>query len=236
MTCLICKQKGHQKKICPAKSSVPATSGSVSGVDSASTSMPAAVCANVASSTSMPVVVSASVTASSNMSFAASVEYVAPTSRRNKQRKRVGGFGVYINQSTGTQILNGFCNKKRNRRAGTTSEEETPMELLSYSFSKKKGMPISIWEFHLEARGKPAVEGGEVFTALSGDLRNQNMGKVHGSLARAGKVRGQTPKVAKQDKKKKPRGRAHKRMQYNRRFVTAGNFIILLFIFTRVSI
>lgn len=47
-------------------------------------------------------------------------------------------------------------------------------------------------------------------------------GKVHGSLARAGKVRGQTPKVAKQDKKKKPKGRAHKRMQYNRRFVTAG--------------
>ncbi len=27
-------------------------------------------------------------------------------------------------------------------------------------------------------------------------------GKVHGSLARAGKVRGQTPKVQKQDKKK----------------------------------
>ncbi|CAL5443299.1 unnamed protein product [Camellia sinensis] len=50
---------------------------------------------------------------------------------------------------------------------------------------------------------------------------NTTMGKVHGSLARAGKVRGQTPKVAKQDKKKKPRGRAHKRMQYNRRFVTA---------------
>jgi small subunit ribosomal protein S30e len=48
-----------------------------------------------------------------------------------------------------------------------------------------------------------------------------NAGKVHGSLARAGKVRGQTPKVAAQDKKKKPRGRAHKRMQYNRRFVTA---------------
>ncbi|KAA0032460.1 40S ribosomal protein S30-like [Cucumis melo var. makuwa] len=46
-------------------------------------------------------------------------------------------------------------------------------------------------------------------------------GKVHGSSARADKVRGQTPKVAKQDKKKKPRGHAHKRMQYNRRFVTA---------------
>ncbi len=59
-------------------------------------------------------------------------------------------------------------------------------------------------------------------------------GKVHGSLARAGKVRGQTPKVAKQDKKKKPTGRAHKRMQYNRRFVTAGmlkNLTILLSIY-----
>ena len=54
------------------------------------------------------------------------------------------------------------------------------------------------------------------------DLVYFGAGKVHGSLARAGKVRGQTPKVAKQDKKKKPRGRAHKRMQYNRRFVTAG--------------
>ena len=47
-------------------------------------------------------------------------------------------------------------------------------------------------------------------------------GKVHGSLARAGKVRGQTPKVQKADKKKTPKGRAHKRLQYNRRFVTAG--------------
>lgn len=47
-------------------------------------------------------------------------------------------------------------------------------------------------------------------------------GKVHGSLARAGKVRGQTPKVPKQEKKKKPRGRAMKRIQYNRRFVNVG--------------
>ena len=39
------------------------------------------------------------------------------------------------------------------------------------------------------------------------------MGKVHGSLARAGKVRGQTPKVAKQDKKKLPKGRAIKRLK-----------------------
>jgi len=44
-------------------------------------------------------------------------------------------------------------------------------------------------------------------------------GKVHGSLARAGKVRAQTPKVDKQEKKKKKRGRAFRRMQYNRRYV-----------------
>ncbi|KAI3364436.1 hypothetical protein L3Q82_011233 [Scortum barcoo] len=49
-------------------------------------------------------------------------------------------------------------------------------------------------------------------------------GKVHGSLARAGKVRGQTPKVRlffvdKQEKKKKKTGRAKRRIQYNRRFV-----------------
>ncbi len=45
---------------------------------------------------------------------------------------------------------------------------------------------------------------------------------MHGSLARAGKVRGQTPKVAKQEKKKNPKGRAMKRIKYNRRFVNVG--------------
>ncbi|TPX69082.1 hypothetical protein SpCBS45565_g02744 [Spizellomyces sp. 'palustris'] len=47
------------------------------------------------------------------------------------------------------------------------------------------------------------------------------MGKVHGSLARAGKVKGQCPKVEKQEKKKKKTGRAKKRILYNRRFVNA---------------
>ncbi|KAG6873695.1 hypothetical protein C0995_012157 [Termitomyces sp. Mi166 len=42
---------------------------------------------------------------------------------------------------------------------------------------------------------------------------------VHGSLARAGKVKSQTPKVEKQEKKKTPKGRAKKRILYNRRFV-----------------
>merc|ERR1711983_500642 len=44
-------------------------------------------------------------------------------------------------------------------------------------------------------------------------------GKVHGSLARAGKVRGQTPKVEAGEKKKKKTGRAKRRIQYNRKFV-----------------
>jgi large subunit ribosomal protein L40e len=52
-------------------------------------------------------------------------------------------------------------------------------------------------------------------------LRLRGGGKVHGSLARAGKVKGQTPKVAKQDKKKLPTGRAKKRITFNRRFVNA---------------
>merc|ERR1739842_234512 len=44
-------------------------------------------------------------------------------------------------------------------------------------------------------------------------------GKVHGSLSRAGKVKGQTPKVEKKEKKKAKTGRAKRRIQYNRRFV-----------------
>ena len=53
-----------------------------------------------------------------------------------------------------------------------------------------------------------------------GALKVITMGKVHGSLARAGKVKGQTPKVEAQEYKKSlPRGRAKKRLQYNRRYV-----------------
>jgi small subunit ribosomal protein S30e len=45
------------------------------------------------------------------------------------------------------------------------------------------------------------------------------MGKVHGSLTRAGKVRKQTPKVEKADKLKKNKvGRAKKRQQYKKKF------------------
>ena len=46
------------------------------------------------------------------------------------------------------------------------------------------------------------------------------MGKVHGGLARAGKVRNNTPKVTpSEDKAKDKVGRSKKRFLFNRRFV-----------------
>ncbi|EEB06245.1 40S ribosomal protein S30 [Schizosaccharomyces japonicus yFS275] len=51
------------------------------------------------------------------------------------------------------------------------------------------------------------------------------MGKVHGSLARAGKVKSQCPKVEKQEKPKQPKGRAYKRLLYVRRFVNVTNMV-----------
>ena len=48
------------------------------------------------------------------------------------------------------------------------------------------------------------------------------MGKVHGSLAQAGKVRNVTPKVPKQEKEKPVRGRANMRRLYNKRFLAVN--------------
>jgi small subunit ribosomal protein S30e len=69
------------------------------------------------------------------------------------------------------------------------------------------------------------LDHGALLSACASDLSTLELevrmlgGKVHGSLARAGKVKGQTPKVEKGEKKKKKTGRAKRRMQYNRRFV-----------------
>ncbi|KAH0786684.1 40S ribosomal protein S30 [Histomonas meleagridis] len=48
------------------------------------------------------------------------------------------------------------------------------------------------------------------------------MGKVHGSLAQAGKVRSNTPKVPKMEKPKPLRGRAATRKHYNKYFLSAN--------------
>merc|ERR1712033_31720 len=84
------------------------------------------------------------------------------------------------------------------------SEREGSEDVLLYVAGKPIDyeMPVSsIGEFHVD-----------VTVPVLG-------GKVHGSLARAGKVRGQTPKVDAQEKKKKKTGRAKRRTQYNNRFV-----------------
>lgn len=44
------------------------------------------------------------------------------------------------------------------------------------------------------------------------------MGKQHGTLAKAGKVKKQTPKVAKVEKKRRITGRALKRKSFQKRF------------------
>jgi len=75
------------------------------------------------------------------------------------------------------------------------------------------GTPLSNDESTLCAYGLSSQTAVDLEIGLFG-------GKVHGSLARAGKVKGQTPKVEiSEDKKKKITGRAKRRLQYNRRFV-----------------
>merc|ERR1712189_97710 len=76
----------------------------------------------------------------------------------------------------------------------------------------------------LNLNGSPLIEEEPLSACGLSELSTIEMtsrllgGKVHGSLARAGKVKGQTSKVEKQKKKKKT-GRARRRIQYNRRFV-----------------
>ncbi|XP_071445379.1 ubiquitin-like FUBI-ribosomal protein eS30 fusion protein [Hetaerina americana] len=77
-------------------------------------------------------------------------------------------------------------------------------------------------EVLLYSHGKP-TEDEDLVSGLLSPMLDLTVplkgGKVHGSLARAGKVKNQTPKVEKQEKKKKKTGRAKRRIQYNRRFV-----------------
>ena len=60
----------------------------------------------------------------------------------------------------------------------------------------------------LEA-GSLAANGVGHLSIIEASVRLSG-GKVHGSLARAGKVKGQTPKVEKQEKKKKKTGKKRK--------------------------
>merc|ERR1712002_331649 len=68
----------------------------------------------------------------------------------------------------------------------------------------------------LNFNGAPLIEEEPLLACGLSELTTIEMtsrllgGKVHGSLARAGKVKGQTSKVEKQEKKKKKTGRARR--------------------------
>lgn len=101
--------------------------------------------------------------------------------------------------------------------------EVEPESTIAQLKEKIEGVPAE--ELLLYCRGRPLNDNqlvGEC--AQPQDTIDVTIGllggKVHGSLAGAGKVKGQTPKVEKQEKKKKKTGRAKRRMQYNRRFVS----------------
>merc|ERR1719335_1339955 len=97
---------------------------------------------------------------------------------------------------------------------------EANVECLKAQLSLLEGVDVE--QLNLFCSGAP-LEDEVHLAALENHTIDLNIpllgGKVHGSLARAGKVRGQTPKVEPQEKKKKKTGRAKRRIQYNRRFV-----------------
>eukprot|EP00053_Salpingoeca_punica_P023431 m.10028 g.10028 ORF g.10028 m.10028 type:complete len:136 (-) comp5111_c0_seq1:217-624(-) len=100
--------------------------------------------------------------------------------------------------------------------------EATSVEELKLSIAAAEGVDAS--EIYLTCAGHVLSSGSlaenGVCSLSTVDVQARLLGgKVHGSLARAGKVRGQTPKVEKAEKKKKKTGRAKRRMQYNKRFV-----------------
>lgn len=88
--------------------------------------------------------------------------------------------------------------------------------------AEQEGIPED--RLYLSVNGQMLAESVSLNEAGVEELSTVNVGvrllggKVHGSLARAGKVKGQTPKVEKQEKKKKKTGRAKRRAQYNERF------------------
>uniref|UniRef100_A0AC35U4M7 40S ribosomal protein S30 n=1 Tax=Rhabditophanes sp. KR3021 TaxID=114890 RepID=A0AC35U4M7_9BILA len=108
--------------------------------------------------------------------------------------------------------------------------ELTTLEVVSSTTVSQIKNQLNAGEFVLSYGSKILDNNTSSIAELSlahGSVLNINGrllgGKVHGSLARAGKVRAQTPKVAKAEgKKKKKVGRAFRRIQYNRRFVNVA--------------
>merc|ERR1711879_1128595 len=64
------------------------------------------------------------------------------------------------------------------------------------------------------------AEASELMLSVGGTPLCFDNLKEDSTIDVAGKVKGQTPKVEKEEKKKKKTGRAMRRLKYNRRFVT----------------
>merc|ERR1711872_648747 len=106
------------------------------------------------------------------------------------------------------------------RPTWSTMLRPRPSVMSVLSLARRSPSPSMMW---LYAAGSPMDNDAFPLSSLECESIDVNVplmgGKVHGSLSRAGKVKGQTPKVEKKEKKKDKTGRAKRRMQYNRRFV-----------------
>ncbi|XP_037773558.1 uncharacterized protein LOC119569485 [Penaeus monodon] len=103
------------------------------------------------------------------------------------------------------------------------AEEHTVGDVRS-CICQAEGLPLE--EVRLYAAGTLLDDDTFPLADLTVDTIDVNVGlkggKVHGSLSRAGKVKGQTPVVEKKEKKKGKTGRAKRRAQYERRLFLAS--------------
>merc|ERR1712086_173999 len=117
---------------------------------------------------------------------------VCPSSQKESDKMQLhirGNLNYVLEFATGNEL----CAELKAKIAQKEGSEDV---LLYVAGPVDIEMPVSsIGDFHVD-----------VTVPLLG-------GKVHGSLARAGKVKGQTPKVEAEEKKKKKTGRAKRRIQ-----------------------
>merc|ERR1712080_730693 len=102
-----------------------------------------------------------------------------------------------------------FVRSQQTHTLGVT-EDET-IAYIKSEVASREGLRVE--DLAIYCSGRP-LDNELVLSTCANNLSTLEVdvrmlgGKVHGSLARAGKVKGQTPKVDAQEKKKKKTGRA----------------------------